>query len=148
MDDSTRSRLDRLAPLLGEWSLEAVFPGAPPSDLRGRVSFEWGPERAFMVERWEVPIAEAPDGVAILAPAEDGEELIQHYFDSRGVTRRYATDLLDGVWTLRKLSSGFAQRFRGELSADGATIAGAWEKADEGSTAWQHDFDLIYRRLG
>jgi len=45
-----------------------------------------------MVERWQVPIAEAPDGVAILAPAEDGEELVQHYFDSRGVSRRYATE--------------------------------------------------------
>jgi hypothetical protein len=100
-----------------------------------------------MVERWQVPIAEAPDGAAVLAPAEEGEELIQHYFDSRGVTRRYATDFLDGVWTLRKLSAGFAQRFRGELSPDGATISGSWEKADEGSTAWEHDFDLIYRKV-
>jgi len=69
MDDSTRTSLDRLEPLLGEWSLEAVFPGAPPSDVRG------------------------------------------------------------------------------ELSPDGATISGAWEKAEEGSTAWEHDFHLIYRRV-
>ena len=146
MDEEMRARLDRLEPLVGDWSLEAVFPGAPPSDDRGRVSFEWGPQRAFLVERWEVPIDAAPDGVAILGPDESGGELIQHYFDSRGVTRRYGTELSAGVWSLRKLSPGFAQRFRGELSADGATIAGAWEKADDGSS-WEHDFELIYRRL-
>jgi hypothetical protein len=46
---------------------------------------------------------------------------------------------------LRKLSGGFAQRFRGAFSADGATISGAWEKGDDGSS-WEHDFDLVYRR--
>jgi hypothetical protein len=29
--------------LIGEWSMEARFPDAPPSDLRGRVVFEWIP---------------------------------------------------------------------------------------------------------
>jgi hypothetical protein len=93
-----------------------------------------------------VPIEGPPDGLAVIAIAEDGDELAQHYFDSRGVTRRYETSVLDGVWSLRKLSSGFAQRFRGEFSADGETIAGSWEKADDDS-AWEHDFDLVYRRL-
>ncbi len=147
MEQAERSRLDALEPLVGEWSLEAVFPGAPPSDVRGSVSFEWGPQRAFLVERWEVPIEAAPDGVAVIANEEEGSRLVQHYFDSRGVTRRYETGVEGGVWTLTKLSPGFAQRFRGEFSADGRTIAGAWEKADDGST-WEHDFKLIYRRSG
>lgn len=88
----------------------------------------------------------APDGVAIFAVDEDSGELIQHYFDSRGVVRRYATSIEDGVWSLRKLTPGFAQRFLAEFSADGGTIEGAWEKADDGVT-WEHDFTLVHRKV-
>jgi hypothetical protein len=42
---------------------------------------------------------------------------------------------------------GFAQRFRGELSADGDMIEGAWEKADDDGSDWEHDFTLVYRRV-
>jgi len=52
-----------LEPLVGEWSIEAVFEGAPPSDLRGRTMFERTPGGAFLLQRWEVPIDEAPDGL-------------------------------------------------------------------------------------
>jgi len=106
-----------------------------------------GPGDAFLIQRWEVPIPEAPDGVAIVAVDEDSGALIQGYFDSRGVVRQYEMSLEDGVWSLRKLSAGFAQRFRAELAAGGERIDGAWEKADEGSD-WEHDFDLIYRKVG
>jgi len=41
MEDSTRAKLEQLSPLLGQWSIEAVSPGAPPSDLRGHVVFQW-----------------------------------------------------------------------------------------------------------
>jgi hypothetical protein len=37
----------------------------------------------------------------------------------------------------------FAQRYTGTISADGKTIAGAWEIRHEGKT-WEHDFDLTY----
>ncbi|HEV7615712.1 MAG TPA: hypothetical protein VGO36_05735 [Solirubrobacterales bacterium] len=147
MEDGDREKLDSLEPLVGEWSMEAVFAAAPPSDERGRTAFQWGPERAFLIQRWEVPMDGPPDGVAIIAVAEGGGELVQHYFDSRGVVRRYETSLEDRVWSLRKLSAGFAQRFRGELSPDGSVIDGAWEKGEEGS-GWERDFGLVYRRVG
>jgi len=147
MEDSIKAKLEQLNPLLGQWSIEALFPGAPPSDLRGQVVFQWGPGDAFLIQRWEVPIPEAPDGVAIIAVDEDGGALIQHYFDSRGVVRRYEMGLEDGVWSMRKLSAGFSQRFRGEFDAAGERIDGAWEKSDDGGD-WEHDFDLIYRRVG
>ena len=146
MDDGARAKLEQLEPLLGGWSIEAIFPGAPPSDIRGALAFEWGPGRGFLIQRWEVPIPEAPDGVAIVAVDETSGEPIQHYFDSRGVVRQYEMSVEAGVWSLRKLSPGFSQRFRGRFSADGRTIEGAWEKAEEGS-AWEHDFDLVYRKL-
>ena len=147
MDDSTKATLEQLDPLVGQWTIEAVFPQAPPTDLRGHTIFQWGPAEAFLIQRWEVPMDGAPDGVAIIAAAEHDGSLIQHYFDSRGVVRQYETSVDDGVWTLLKLSSGFAQRFRGEFDASGDIIGGTWEKSDDG-TDWEHDFGLIYRRVG
>lgn len=51
-----------------------------------------------LLGQWTVE-AVAPDGVAIFAVDEDSGELIQHYFDSRGVVRRYATSIEDRVWS-------------------------------------------------
>jgi hypothetical protein len=147
MEPEAKAELQKLQVLVGQWTVEAVFPQSPPSEERGHTIFQWGPGEAFLVQRWETPIDAAPDGVAIVAIDESSGEPIQHYFDSRGVVRQYATSIEDGVWSLRKLTSGFAQRFRGEIGADGDTIEGAWEKA-EGGSDWEHDFTLVYRRVG
>jgi 2-polyprenyl-6-methoxyphenol hydroxylase-like FAD-dependent oxidoreductase len=40
-------------------------------------------------------------------------------------------------------SLDFAQRYTGTFSADGTTIAGAWEICHDGTT-WEHDFNLTY----
>jgi hypothetical protein len=148
VEPEATSALEALKPLVGLWTMEMLLPQAPPSDVRGHVAFEWGPGEAFLLQRWEVPVPEAPDGVAVIAFDEDRGELIQHYFDSRGVARRYGTAIEDGTWTLRKLTPGFAQRFRGEFSPSGDSVEGAWEKADEGSEDWELDFRLVYRRVG
>jgi hypothetical protein len=145
MDDEVKAKLGQLDPLVGQWTLEAVFPQQPPSEVGGHVIFQWGPGEAFLIQRWEVSLDEAPDGVAIIAVDEDSGKLIQHYFDSRGVVRQYETTIDEGTWTLLKLSPGFKQRFRGELSASGETIEGVWEKSDE-DDGWEHDFRLIYRK--
>ena len=49
--------------LVGEWSMEAVFPLDPPVTGRGRVSFEWLSEDSFLVQRWEVEHRNASDGI-------------------------------------------------------------------------------------
>ena len=54
--------------------------------------------------------------------------------------------LAAGVWKLwRDAPDPFPQRFSGSFSTDGKTIAGRWEKAEDGSN-WETDFDLTYRR--
>jgi hypothetical protein len=40
----------------------------------------------------------------------------------------------------------FAQRFTGTFAADGRTIVGRWETSHDGGAAWEHDFDLTYRK--
>ena len=145
--DEPRRRLERL---IGEWTMHVAFPGAPPV-AGGRVVFEWMTGEQFLIERWEVPVPEAPDGLAIIGFDEGRGTFLQHYFDSRGIARVYAMSLEDGVWTLWRDAPdfsplAFAQRYTGTFSDDGTTIVGRWEIAHDGST-WEHDFDLTYVRV-
>jgi hypothetical protein len=144
--------LHALAPFVGEWSLMAIFEGMPATDIGARATFEWLPGDRFLVQRWSVPMPEAPDGIAIIGadPEREGG-YVQHYFDSRGIARVYRMTFDNGVWTLRRETADFSpldfpQRFTGRFSDDGRTIAGAWELANDGVT-WEHDFDLIYTKL-
>jgi hypothetical protein len=138
--------LEPLDALVGRWEMEATPPDGPPWPGEAHVTFEWLEGRAFLIERWSVEMPEAPDGIAIIGPGEEAP-LRQHYFDSRGVQRVYEMSLSDGVWKLwRDAPNPFPQRFTGEFSDDGRTIAGRWEKQEAGE--WQTDFDLTYRRVG
>jgi hypothetical protein len=146
MPDRSIAELAALDPLVGAWSVEAIFPNAGPSDVRGRTLFEWALGGRFLVQRAEVADPAAPDLIAMIG-LEPGGGFLQHYFDSRGVVRRYSMTLRDGVWTLLRHAEppDFSQRFVGTFSDDGDTIAGAWERAADGSD-WRHDFDLVYTR--
>jgi hypothetical protein len=134
--------LDRL---IGEWEIRVTMEGVPPDAPGGRVTFEWMPGGKFVIERWEVPVPEAPDGLAVIGPHEDRDGLVQHYFDSRGVHRVYDMTLEDGVWKLWRDHPGFDQRYTGTFTDDGNKIEGAWEMRNEGD--WFKDFDLDYVRV-
>jgi len=143
--------IERLAPFIAEWSIEASLPDAAPTGAAGRIVFEWMPGRQFLVQRWEVVHPDAPDGLAIIGLDPDGETYTQHYFDSRGVARVYAMTFGDGVWTLSRTSPdfsplNFSQRFTGTFGDDRKTIRGRWETSDDGSS-WEHDFDLTYTKV-
>jgi hypothetical protein len=140
-----------LEPLVGKWSMQADFPGAPASDLRGITGFEWVAGETLLLQRWDVPHPDAPDGVAIIAFDAGKHTYLQHYFDSRGVARVYEMSVTAGVWTLTRIAPDlspldFSQRFTGTFSVDHNTIDGRWETSDDGSR-WEHDFDLTYTRL-
>jgi len=133
--------------LVGEWSLRATPPGGEPWPGEARAVFEWMKGHRFLVERFKIEMPEFPDGVCVIGEADDHDGFRQYYFDSRGVRRIYEMTLADGVWKLwRDDPDPFPQRFVGEISADGATIAARWEKAEDGSS-FTTDFDLTYRRL-
>jgi hypothetical protein len=143
--------LARLDVFIGQWSMEARFPGGTGTPV-GRSRFEWALGGQFLVQHTEVPIPEAPDSLAIVGVDVQSGGYVQHYYDSRGVARLYAMSFADGVWTLLRESPDFSaldfgQRFTATLSADGTTITGAWQKCFDGSE-WEHDFALNYRRIG
>ncbi len=140
--------MERLRPLVGQWRLETAF--APPGTVRATAVFEWALGGAFLVERSEVDVAEAPDGLCVIAADADGDGYTQHYFDSRGVVRLYAMTFDGRTWTLTREHSDFspldfAQRYVGELSDDGSRIDGRWEIKHPGQD-WQTDFEMDYVR--
>jgi hypothetical protein len=150
-EPSSSDSLEALKPLIGTWKMLAVFADMPPADVGAYVNFEWLPGGRFLIQRWEVPIPEAPDGLAIIGPDPEREgHYLQHYFDSRGVARVYRMTFTDGVWTLLRDKADFSpldfsQRYTGTFSGDGKTIVGAWQICHDGKT-WEHDFDLTYIR--
>jgi hypothetical protein len=149
--DATKPMTERLAPLVGEWSLEARFPQLQTTDVRGWTVFEWMPGKQFLVQRFEVQHPEAPDGIAIIGVDRGKGLYLQHYFDSRGVARVYEMSFDNGVWRLWRTSADFtpldfSQRFTGTFSKDARTITGRWEISHDG-TSWEHDFDLTYTKV-
>jgi hypothetical protein len=156
MGGNRADALARLDIFVGEWILEARFPGdhpaAPGESPQARSRFEWDLGRQFLLQRTEIDVPEVPDSLTIVGADLETGAYMQHYYDSRGVARLYAMTLDDRMWTLTRRSPDFgpldfAQRFTGTFSADRDTISGAWEKRLDGG-GWQHDFDLTYRRAG
>lgn len=135
--------LERLTMLAGTWSEQVDLPGIPV----GRMSFEWVLDGQFLLQRSDIPDPVFPDSLGVIAPAEDGTSYLQHYFDSRGVVRRYAMTLDEHRWTLLRnppdaMPLHFSQRFTG---TDADTITATWERSDNGQD-WHTDFDLTYTR--
>ncbi len=159
MTENRSQALARLAVFVGEWVVEARFPGGEPAPPiareegpQARSRFEWALDGQILLQRTEVPVPEAPDSLTIVSIDLETGAYTQHYYDSRGVVRLYAMTFAGGVWTLTRESADFspldfAQRFTGTFSQDGNTISGAWEKCFNGS-GWEHDFALTYRRAG
>lgn len=140
--------LRRLDALVGEWEMSADNPPTPDETLGGRMSFEWMDGAMFLGQCWsgEGPF---PSGVSVTGWDEREQACVMHYFDDRGVARLYEISVSDGTWTMSRQASGeddFSQRFIGTFGDDGSTIAGMWERSDDGSS-WQHDFDLVYVRV-
>jgi hypothetical protein len=137
--------LERLSPLVGEWTVEGSHSFYPSLELGGRAAFEWLEGGGFLIQRSTIEHPEFPNAVSIIGRDAEADGYSMHYFDSRGVHRIYAMSLSDGVWKLWRDGHPFPQRFTGTFSDDGNTIAGRWEKADESSN-WETDFDLTYRK--
>jgi hypothetical protein len=78
--------LARLDVFVGEWAVEARFPGGPQATSSaagdgpiGRSGFEWALERQFLLQRTEVPVPGAPDSLAVVSADPQTGAYVQHY---------------------------------------------------------------------
>jgi len=140
--------------LIGDWHVEGELPLHPPMHISGTATIERLGE--FVVFRSSAAPAEVPDSLSIIGGAPDGQPQPMHYFDARGVMRRYLTAIEGSTWKIWRAPGedpngpdgpGFDQRFIGEISADGQVIAGRWERGSgDNGDAWELDFPITYRR--
>jgi hypothetical protein len=140
-----------LARLVGTWEFEATVGGRPMG--RGRATFEWIEDGAFVLERsdaeWTDPgwAENAPKTTQSVIGFDDTTgEIAQLYSDSRGVFRIYRGTLNDEAWRLERAAPAFHQRFIGLLRDGGRTIDGRWDSSPDG-TDWELDFPMTYRKL-
>jgi hypothetical protein len=140
-----------LGRLIGAWELEPLVEGR--SMGRGRATFEWIADGAFVLQRsdaeWSDPgwAEHAPKTTQAVLGFDDATgEITQLYADDRGVHRIYRGSLTDEAWQMNRAAPGFHQRFIGTVSGDGQTIEGRWESSPDG-TDWALDFPITYRKV-
>ena len=140
--------------LIGAWHGEGDFPGDPPLHMSADATIER--LGAFLVFRVEAEPKELPGSISVIGGGQDGEPQPMHYFDSRGVRRSYLTTVEGSTWRIWFAPDydwqgpdgpGFDQRWVAELSADGGSIDGRWERKPPGATDWELDFPMRYVRM-
>jgi hypothetical protein len=137
--------LDPLRVLVGTWNTVGTHPLAPGTTFHGRTTFEWLEGGAFLIMRSEIDEPQVPSGIAVFGTDGTTGECSMLYFDERGVSRRYAASLRDGVWRWWRDAPDLSQRFTGTIAADGRTIVGRGEMSRNGGS-WEPDLQLTYTR--
>ena len=137
--------------LIGTWEFEPTVEGR--SMGRGRTTFEWIMDRAFVLQRSEAEwsdsgwVEHAPRTTQAVIGFDDSTgEVVQLYADDRSVFRVYRGTLTDEAWRLERAAPGFHQRFVGDFTGDGRVIDGRWESSGDG-TEWELDFPITYRKV-
>ena len=146
--------MNEFDPLIGTWHGEGEIPLEPRTKISEEVTIERLGK--FIVFSSIAEPAEVPDSISIIGGAPDGEPQPMHYFDARGVKRQFLMTLAGSRWTIWRAPGedwngpdgpGFNQRFIGEISADGKTIAGRWERGlGDAGDEWEIDVPINYFR--
>ncbi|WP_298825494.1 hypothetical protein [uncultured Planococcus sp.] len=150
MKPGTRTEvMERLGFFIGTWTVEVTHPHLQPNPIVGETKFEWMDEM-YIIQRTHIDKAEFPSSTVIYDWDSASGNYVQHYFDTRGVTRLYQMSFEGGIWNLWRDVADFSpldffQRFTGEIGESGNVIESVWEQSEEG-IEWKHDFKLLFKR--
>ena len=114
--------------------------------MRAGQVFQWHPSRTHLIQRTVIDMPGAPDSISIMGCDAANGSYVQLYSDERGVCRIYSMRIDSREWILQREGEPFPQRFIGTISDDARTIAGRWEKAENGPE-FTVDFYLTYRKV-
>ncbi len=140
--------LETVEGLVGNWEMElshAAFLPDPSATVKGRVSFAWVQDGAFILLRMGDEPPSPPNAIWLIGRDETAPNYTVLYYDARKVSRVYEMSFADGVWKMWREAPGFWQHYEGTVSADGHLVTGRWQKSADGTT-WEHDFDVTYTR--
>ena len=97
--EASSAAIARLQALIGEWHIEVAFPDARPRRCERDVRVDRSAGATCCSARtFPIPTRRTASRSSASIPRAATD--IQHYFDSRGVTRVYAMTLRDNEWTL------------------------------------------------
>lgn len=130
--------------LIGTWNTTGTHPLVPEKILRGRSSFEWLENGAFLIWRAEIDDPRFPSSTAIIGSDDAAEKYFMLYFDERGVSRKFEVSLHDNILKWWRNAPGFSQRYEGAIIDGGNTIIGKGELSKDDSS-WKKDLDLTYK---
>lgn len=142
--DTRSAALKPLNALVGIWSTEFIHV-ALPNPVRGQATFEWLEGGQFLIVRSFAEDSRVPEMIGIIGADASGEGLVEHYFDSRGVSRVYQMSLHGGIWKVWRDVPGFSQRSEGRFSDDSKTIKVLGELCRDDIT-WERDWEQIYTK--
>lgn len=147
--ETRKKMMNQLNFFIGTWAIEVIHPHLQSTPIVGEARFEWLDD-SYVIQRTQIEKPEFPNSIIIYHWDETTQRYVQHYFDSRGVTRLYEMSFDNGVWKLWRTEPDFSpldffQRFSGEVDKTGNVIESSWEHSADG-VHWEHDFKLVYRR--
>ena len=131
-------------PLIGEWRTTGSHPALPGKTFHGRASFSWIEGGAFLMMRSEVDEPEVPSGMAIYGGDDGDKTFSMHYFDERGVSRKYDVTMDGNVMTWKRDDPKFRQRMR--FTIEKSRIVCKGEMSKDGKP-WEGDLELTYERV-
>ncbi len=138
------SLLHTLAPrLVGDWSTQATHTSLPGVLIDGRSSLELLGADGFLLHRTWYSHPDIPDAVSLLGAGQ------AHYFDARGVVRRFALVVTADGWSTERPrgDEAFGQRTTWRVDAEGTVIRGTSQLSYDG-VRWEDDLEVVYRRAG
>lgn len=131
--------------LVGEWQTVGSHPYLPGVTLRGRVSFNWIENGAFLMTRSEIDKPEFPAGIAIFGSDDAAGKYYMLYFDERGVSRKYDVTMSGNQLKWWRDDPDFSQR--SELTIENGNRMVSKGEMSRGGAAWEADLELIYTRI-
>ncbi len=131
--------------LIGSWTTTGTHPLVPGTVLHGRTTFAWLENGAFLLERSQMDDPRFPAGLSIYGSDDALQEYYLLYFDSRGVSRKFAVDLHGNTFKMWRAAPGFSQRFTLVIAQDGSSLLKTAELSRDDAT-WQKDLELTYTR--
>ena len=124
--------------LLGTWDV-VVKHVAVAEPVQGRHRYERVLDGAYVLLHCTYAHPDFPDAMSLL------DDTTCHYFDVRGVTRRFDLQVDDDGWSMVRRDPDFWQRTTVRFfGADAMT--GTGENSHDAGRTWELDVDLAYTR--
>jgi hypothetical protein len=132
--------------LVGRWVTRGAIHAtadAPAAELHAIDVYEWLPGGFFLLHTADALLGDAAArSIEVIGHDAARGCYVTRSYDDRGGSEEYTARLVERAWEI----DGASVRFRGALDADGAILAGRWERCDDAG-AWVPWMDIELRKV-